>query len=97
MHTVSGTGDCDVSAGVDQDSSCGSATLRGTAVSNGAYDRVSQSLKFTAGKIFFAELNKVDAAACGLSDFVEKSGFASGIVASKLFSVSDVVKEQTSF
>jgi hypothetical protein len=97
VHAVGGAGDGDIGTGIDQDASGGLAALCRRVASNGLYGRVSQSLEFTAGKIFFAELNKIDAAACGLGDFTEESRFACGVAASKLFSISDVVEEQTSF
>ena len=48
----------------------------------------------SGGKIFFAELNVIDADSGGFGDFLEQTSAARGLVTWELGSVSDVVKER---
>ena len=88
MHAVSGAGDGYVSAGIDQDAS-GWRVL-----TNRPHGGAGKRLQFVDGKVLFAQLNVIYAAAGGFGDLIEQRNPAGRFVAGKLPAVGDVVEEQ---
>ena len=93
VNAAGGGGQGDVSAGVDQENSVQFSVL-GSQFENDAHGFASQRFEFAGGEIFFAELDVVDAVACGFGDFVEKAEAAGVLVAGESGTVGDVVEEQ---
>ena len=54
---------------------------------------MGQRFQIAGGEIFFAELDVVDALACGFGDFLQEAEAAGGFVAGEGGSVGDVVEE----
>ena len=94
MHTISGAGDGDVGAGIDQDLSCRFAAAGRWVLADRANDGPGKRFQFAAGEVFFAQLNVTYAAAGGFGDPLEQRCPARGFVAGKLPAVGNVVEEQ---
>src|SRR5208282_343797 len=101
MNSVGSHGECDVGAGVNEETSSQFRpstqspvrSSQGSAVAHGREGVTGQRFQFSHAQIFFAELDVVDSGTRGFADFGEQGAAAGEFVATKLAPVSDVIKQ----